>query len=445
MTEREPSKAGIFSESAGIRERLMRLLRHPGVRRYGFNTSWLLGEKVIRIIAALVVGIWVARYLGPEQFGVFSYAYSFSNLFTSIAGLGIAGIVIRELVQNNKPKTELLGTAFVIILTGGFTVLLIISIGLLFMNHDSNVNLMILVMAGAAPFQAFTIADMHFQSEVQSKFPVYAGLFSLTVSSIIKILLILFQAPLAAFAWVVFLDGLTLAGGQIFLFYRKSGLTIRSLYFKKETAKELLKDSWPLVFSGIASMINMRIDQVMLGSMADFHVVGNYAAAVRVSEVWLILPGLIGSSIYPAIIAAKQKSQALYKSRVRMLTFSMLIFAVPFALTVGLLSDFIIWILYGNQFTDAGIYLSIHIWSGLPYVGFFVLAKVAIIEKLTTISLYSSVFTVIINIVLNLILIPHYSGLGAAAATLAAAWGSGLLSLILIEKRVKIFRYGLIK
>ena len=80
--------------------------------KYFKNTSWLFGEKILRMVVGLFVGVWVARYLGPEQFGLFSYAQSFVGLFTAIAGLGLDSIIVRELVKDESKRDALLGTAF---------------------------------------------------------------------------------------------------------------------------------------------------------------------------------------------------------------------------------------------------------------------------------------------------------------------------------------------
>lgn len=82
------------------KQKIRSLQNHQGFMRYFANTSWLFGEKILRIIVGLFVGIWVARYLGPERFGLFSYAQSFVGLFSAIATLGLDGIVVRELVKD---------------------------------------------------------------------------------------------------------------------------------------------------------------------------------------------------------------------------------------------------------------------------------------------------------------------------------------------------------
>lgn len=116
------------------------LLGHEGIRRYGANTAWLMGEKILRIFMGLFVGIWVARYLGPEQFGLLSYAQSFVFLFTAIATLGLDSIVVRELVKDSSQRNVLLGTAFTLKLIGSLCILPLLWFGVQFTSNDSYTN-----------------------------------------------------------------------------------------------------------------------------------------------------------------------------------------------------------------------------------------------------------------------------------------------------------------
>ena len=88
-------------------KKLQSLKSNQGFMRYFKNTSWLFAEKILRMFVGLFVGIWVARYLGPEQFGLFSYAQSFVGLFTAMATLGLDGIVVRELVKDESRRAWL--------------------------------------------------------------------------------------------------------------------------------------------------------------------------------------------------------------------------------------------------------------------------------------------------------------------------------------------------
>ena len=195
---------------------LKSLQKHKGFIKYFKNTSWVFVEKIIRFTVGLFVGVWVARYLGPERFGLLSYAQSFVGLFTVIASLGLNGIVVRELVKNNNLNDEIIGTAFWLKLIAAFGVLLILAIAINFTSNDTYTNILIFIIASATIFQSFNVVDFYFQSKVMSKFVVYANIISLFLSSIVKITLILNEAPLVAFAWVILFDSFILACGFIY-------------------------------------------------------------------------------------------------------------------------------------------------------------------------------------------------------------------------------------
>ena len=200
--------------------KLKSLQNHQGFMKYFKNTSWLFAEKILRMIVGLFVGIWVARYLGPEQFGLFSYAQSFVGLFTAIATLGLDGIVVRELVKDESRRDELIGTAFYLKLIGAIAVLIVLAIAIQFTSNDHYTNILVFIIASATIFQAFNVVDMYFQAKVLSKYVVYANVISLFISSIVKIVLILNDAPLIAFAWATLFDSVILALRFIYFFLK---------------------------------------------------------------------------------------------------------------------------------------------------------------------------------------------------------------------------------
>lgn len=408
--------------------------------KYFKNTSWLFGEKVLRMVVGLFVGIWVARYLGPDQFGIFSYAQSFVGLFTAIATLGLDGIVVRELVKDESRRDELIGTAFWLKLMGAFGVLLILAIAVNFTSNDSYTNTLVFIIASATIFQSFNVIDFYFQSKVLSRYVVYANVISLLLSSIVKVALILSDAPLMAFAWVVLFDSAVLAFGFVY-FYLKTNkeLKIKTLTFKKETALSLLKDSWPLILSGIVVSIYMKIDQVMIKEMLDSEAVGQYAAAVRLSEVWYFIPMVIASSLFPAIINAKKVSQELYYTRLQKLYDLMVWMAIAIALPMTFLSDWVVHLLYGEQYNQAGSVLMIHIWAGVFVFLGVASGKWFIAENLQMLSFSRTFYGVLTNVILNFILIPKYGVQGAAFATLSSQVVAAYIFDLFNHKTRKMF------
>ena len=202
--------------------------------KYFKNTSWLFAEKILRMVVGLLVGVWVARYLGPEQFGLLSYALSFVGLFSIVATFGLDEIVVRELIKDESRRDDLIGTAFWLKLFGAFVVLLALAFAVKFTSNDDKTNILVFIIASALIFQSFNVVDFYFQSKVMGKFIVYANLISLFISSIVKITLILNDASLIAFAWVVLFDGFILACGFIYFFLKHSTFRINNLIFTNQ-------------------------------------------------------------------------------------------------------------------------------------------------------------------------------------------------------------------
>jgi len=386
-------------------------------KRYFANTSWLMGERVLSLIVALFVGIYVARYLGPERFGLLSYAASFVGLFTALASLGLDGIMVRELVKTPERRDELLGTAFWLKAGGASLMWVGIAAAIPFTHNDSQTNILIAIIAFGVIFQAFNVIDFNYQAEVKSKYVVYAQFVQLVASSITKLIFVWIAAPLVWFACIFLLDAVVLAVGMTAMYLQNTG-KIWNWKWSWQTGKELLKDSWPLILSGMVISIYMKIDQVMIKEMLGAEQVGQYAAAVRLSEAWYFIPMAITSSVFPAIINAKKQSEELYYQRLQKLYDLMVWLAVAIALPTTFLAPWVIRILYGEAFLPAAGVLSIHIWAGV-FVGLGVSSgRWLLCENMQKEAFYRTFLGAICNVVLNIIMIPKYGISGAALSTL---------------------------
>jgi O-antigen/teichoic acid export membrane protein len=407
--------------------------------KYFKNTSWLIGEKILRMSVGLFVGIWVARYLGPEQFGLLSYAQSFVVLFTAIATLGLDGIVVRELVKYPEKRDVLLGTAFGLKLIGAIMILPVLAVAVQLTSNDSYTNLLVFIIASATIVQSFNVIDYYYQATVQSKYVALANAVTLAISSVIKIGLILNEVPLIVFAAMVVFDSVVLSLG-LFYFYFKQ-LKFKSLHFKfsRVMAVELLKDSWPLIISGIVISVYMKIDQVMIKEMIDLEAVGQYAAAVRFSEAWYFIPTVIASSVFPAILNAKKISEDIYYARLKNLYDLMVWIAIVIALPMTFWSDWVVSLLYGKQYAQASNVLMVHIWAGVFVFLGVANSKRLLSENLQIFSTINTTIGMVVNVFLNFILIKNYGVLGAAWATLVSYFVAAYLSLILNKKTRKSF------
>jgi O-antigen/teichoic acid export membrane protein len=386
----------------------------------------MFAEQLLRMVAGLLVGIWVARYLGPKQFGIFSYAIAFASLFSSIAKLGLDGIVVRDLVRESDQRDIYLGTAFWLKLGGAVVMLGAVALAMQLTSSDSLTNLYILIIASGAIFQSFEVVDFYFQSQVLSKFVSICKMTQLFISSLLKLYFIYTGADLIWFVLVTLVDQFTLALSLYLAYrYQKHGSFYR--HFDMKTAKQLLKDSWPLIFSGLVVMIYMRIDQIMIKEMLGEREAGLYSAAVRLSEIWYFIPAIITTSLFPSVVNAKKISEKLYYTRLQRLYTLLVWSSIAIALPMTFLSERLVTVLYGDTYKDAGQVLMIYIWAGV-----FVSLGVASGAWLTSQNLqnhafYRTFFGAIINVIMNLVLIPIYGMIGSAIATVIAQMMAALL------------------
>ncbi len=414
------------------------LASHKGFVKYFNNTLLIFFEKVLRIFVGLFVSVWVARYLGPTDFGEFSYILSFVGIFSVLATLGLDSIVVRELVAENIDEGKIIGTAFLLKIIGFFLVIAAILFAIPFTSNNSYTNILIFIVAGATIFQSFNVVDMYFQSKVLSKYVVYANFISLFISSIVKIIFILNEYSLIYFIWVIVFDSLILAAGLVYFFTTKSTISIKNLKFDKETSFFLLKDSWPLIFSGIVISIYMRIDQIMIREILNIESVGQYAAAHKISSAWYFVPSVIVSSLFPAIIKAKKDNHELYLYRLQFLYDFMIWIGVFVAIVITLNADAIISLLYGSQYNQSSQVLAIHIWTVVVMNFGIVWSKWLILENMQRYGLYGDIFSLLVNIVLNLFLIRLYGINGAAIATFISYLITPFLVMAFIRNNLPI-------
>ena len=391
-------------------------LSSKGFRKYFTNTSWLLGERILRMAISLFVGIYVARYLGPERYGLLSYALSFVWLFSSLASFGLDDILVRELVKLPDQRQNLIGTVFWLKLFGTLVMGTAIATVMQFKTEDQQTYWLIAIITFGFLFQATNVVELYFQAQVQSKFTVRAQVVQLFITSIFKIFLVFSEAELVWFAMALMFDQ-ALVALLFLILYRWKVERFPFFYLNWVKTKLLIRDAWPLIFSGVMISIYMKIDQVMLKEMLNAKAVGVYAAAVKLCEAWYFVPTVFTASLFPAIISAKQKNEELYKNRLQKLYDLMVWSSLSVAVPTAFLADWVIIFLYGVEFNGAANVLRIYIWAGVfTFLG-VASFKWLIAENLQHISFYLYTIGSIVNIVCNWFLIPIYGISGAAFAS----------------------------
>ena len=433
-----------------ILKKIVQLKHQSGFRKYFANTSWLLGERALRIAVSLFVGIYVARYLGPERFGLLSYALSFVGIFVALATLGLDEVVVRELIKTPEQREKILGTSFLLKLVGTLLMWAAILVAIPLTENDLQTNILIIIIAFGTVFQAFNVIDLNFQAKVKSKYVVHAQFIQLIISSIVKIILVVNEAPLIWFASVYSLDVIVLAMGLVFA-YLYNGDNIFSWKWSFETSKYLLHDSWPLIFAGVVISVYMKIDQVMIKEMLGAKEVGLYAAAVKLSEAWYFIPMAIASSLFPAIINAKVYQKEVYYQRLQKLYDLMVWIAIAIALPTTFLSTLVVEFLYGKEYLGSSSVLIIHIWTAVFVFLGVASSKYLLAENFIKKTFYRTFIGALLNIIMNYYLIGIIGIQGAAISTLVSHFFAAYfydildkdLRIMFIMKTKSLFFYSL--
>lgn len=405
-------------------------------QKYMKNTGWLMFGKIL----SMLVGFVIARYLGASAFGELSFADAFTTIIAAVGALGLDSFIIREIINDPKKKEEILGTSLLLRLgTNALLIPLTAGIYLFFHRHADQPGdpliWIIVILSFASFFKSFNIIDSYFQSQVASRYVVKVQNICVIISAVIKVFLVLMNLPLIWFAAALTFDSLLLAAGLV-LMYQSRGENIRYWTFSKSRAYSLLKQSFPLILSAVMVSIYMKIDQVMLKDVGSTEV-GIYSAAAKISEAWYFIPVAIVTSVFPAIIHARKTDTARYLKRLGNLYDLLVLISVPVAILVSFLASDIIHFLYTDKYQGAGEMLAVHIWSGIFVFLGSASSQYLLAEGFTLISFQRTAVGAVLNVLLNLWLIPLYGGLGASIATLIACMSTTFYLLLLPKTRVQ--------
>lgn len=391
------------------------------------------------MIVALFVGVWVARYLGPEQYGLWNYAIAFVALFTGFAALGLDSIVIRDIVINPKIKHEILGTAFALKLLGGLISLISAILFIYFMEPENTTMLIIVaVIALGGVFQAFDVIDFYFQSQMNSKYTVYSRNASFLIFTLVKIYLILTHSRLILFVWVSTAE-LCFSAIFLILAYQLNKQYIYHWKINVKLAKELLLNSWPLLLAFMSYIIYSRIDQVMIGKMLSSNAAGIYSAATRIYELPLVFVLVVTSSLYPKLNEWYLKDKNNFYLKYAKITNYFTLISYLILLGSILFGRKAIDLLFGDSYSASYDIFIIQIFGMVFMYNAGLRSSYMTITSNQRILLYTTIISAILNIFLNFLLIPLYGIKGSAFATVIAQFSSLFLFNLFFLSTKKIF------
>jgi O-antigen/teichoic acid export membrane protein len=393
----------------------VRLRGSATARRVGVNVAWLGLDKVYSTALALVVSIFVARHLGVADFGLFTYALAFVTLLQVPATLGLEEVLVRELVRYPEQRNEILGTSFFLRLFGGVLTMGIVALAVQFARPDDpRARLMVMITSLLYIPQTALVVQRWYSARLLAKYNVLSSNIALTLTSALRLGMVLGNLPLVWFVWSnVALVAINAVA--VHVFYAASGEAVIHWRFRWHWCRQLLHDAWPQIPSGIAAAAQNQLGALMIGSMLGDARLGPYAVAYRFYALLVVVPDIVCQSLAPTLTRAKANDQLHYFRRLtqsyRLLFVLYLATLIPI-LVLGLGG---IRLVYGRAFSEAGpliLYFSIPLL--LIYVGQLRMWYI-IIENQLRYAMWISLAQAAATIVCNYFLIQWFGAIGAIA------------------------------
>ncbi|NJM94630.1 MAG: flippase [Cytophagales bacterium] len=383
------------------------------------NIAWLGLDRMVRMGLGLIINLWIARYLGPGDFGKLNYCLSLVSIFGVLANLGLDSLIVRDLVNHKEERDKILSTALNLRLLAACASLLLLLWYVNLFEDDRAKTAFIVVFSLSFFFQSFDVFDYFYQSQLQSKYVVWCKNTAFLLSTLVKVGVVLLNLGFESLAWA-YLSEFALSAVLLSFTYKRTEGRWIPITCSPQSITYMIKEGWPLLFAGLVTTVYMRMDQIMLDRMYSSQEVGIYAAASRLSEIWYFIPIVVCNSLFPSVLESRKDDIIKYKQQLRALYLFLNGLSYSIALPVALMSPFIIKLLYGAEYSMSSTVLSIHIWSGLFVFLGVASSQYLIAENLTGLAFLRTLIGALLNLFLNGILIPKWGAAGAAWASLAS-------------------------
>ena len=391
---------------------IKKLLRSAAAR----NAGWLICGKIGQMAISLVVGVLTARYLGPANYGLINYAAAYAAFFMAFCTLGIHSVLVKEFVNHPQEEGAILGSSLLLQAVSSFLSLGVIMAIVCVVDAGEKTTIAVTALYSLSLLlRVFETFHYWFQSKLRSKVTAIVLLAAYMVSAAYKVVLLILQKSVEWFALATALDYLCV-GILLLACYKRCGG--EKLSWSAAVAKRILRQSVYFILPAMMVSVYAYVDKFMLKQMLSDADVGYYATATAVCGMWTFVLQAVIDSLYPSIMEAHKKNYAEYEKINRRLYGIVFYIAIGVSLGFCLFGKWVILILYGQEYLPAVLPLKVVTWyTAFSYLGVARNAWIVCEEKQKYLK-YIYISAAILNVLMNLLLIPRWGTAGAAAASL---------------------------
>lgn len=380
------------------------------------NAGWLIAGRIYHMVLAFIVGLLTARYLGPSNYGLINYAATYASFFSSFCTLGINSIIVKNFVDHPEEEGETIGSAIVLrAISSVLSVIMILCITLIADKGETITHVVVLLCGIGVIFQVMDTLNYWFQSRLQSKYAAIAAMISCTMVSIYKVWLLVTGKSVVWFAISTSIDYAVIALVLLIIYKKNNG---PKFIFSITKAKELFNSSYHFILAGLMVSIYASTDRFMLKQLLNEAEVGYYSTAVSVCSAWVFVLSAITDSIYPDILQSFNSDKNIFEKKNKQLYAIVFYVSITASCLLSVFAEPIVYMLYGNDYLLAAAPLRVITWyTAFSYLGVARNAWVVCYRKQNYLK-YLYVGAAVLNVGLNMLMIPLWGASGAAAASL---------------------------
>ena len=387
------------------------------------NASWYLLEKMVRLAGAFLIGAWVARHLGPDDYGALAYALALIATLGFLGSWGVESLVVRDLSQGSLDRQQVVSTYFFVKL-GGAALVPVLAASYLTISHPHDERLMwlALVCSGTVLLGAFDVADCWLQARQQARTTSLIRLMGFIAGALLRCSLVILGAPVVWFAVAVLVEALLIAClyGRLM---QQHQLLPRWKACHPDEFKRLLQDGKMMALSGLTVAIYSKVDVLAMGALLPTEVLGPYAMAASMCAAWNMVGMSLVQAWAPRISQAFQGGREMYLSWLRRMLWVMLGVSVAGSAVLSLCASWIFELLLGSAYASGVPVFAVMIWSAVPVFLGVATSQIIVNEKIYWVSMLRTTLGVTVSL--------------AAIAPVASTWGGvGVASLVVLSAAV---------
>jgi O-antigen/teichoic acid export membrane protein len=410
--------------------------------RYLNSGSWLLFEQAFRVVFSTLYILFLARYLGPNDFGIFIYALTMIGIIKVFINFGVEDILVKMIGMNPLNFKEYLSAALYLKIFINFIFFTLFLLIYLLGFNESFVLLTLIILLALNFFSTFEVIGFYYESQVQGKKIALCKIAQLIAVASIKIYLLINEYDLIFF---IIAYGLEFFFLGIFYCISFNKYLKEFLFnsFKMSNLKKIYLESFGYLIIGIAGVLFVRVDQLMVKNLLDYEQLGYFGLTVRFTDVLFILAIIFAKTIFPLMIE-NSKNEKEYNFFLKRVFIGIVWFCSIISFLIIYAGNYIIsTFLPESNYVESFNVLVIYIWILIPYFYNQITYRWLMIKNKVKDNLTRLLCGLIINFTLNFILIPIYGIYGAAFSTLISFLFIGFLIDIFFDYSRKLFIFKL--